>query len=85
MKRNPVNVYREIASVLASYGFGHIYRTRVRTKHKEQDARNLRLAFEELGPSFMKIGQRKSPHVRICRLRITYRKRQNSEMMLRQF
>ena len=48
---------REIASVLASYGFGHIYRTRVRTKHKEQDARNLRLAFEELGPSFIKIGQ----------------------------
>lgn len=47
----------EIASVLASYGFGHIYRTRVRTKHKEQDAANLRLAFEELGPSFIKIGQ----------------------------
>ncbi|WP_423189929.1 ABC1 kinase family protein [Alkalibacterium sp. f15] len=47
----------EIASVLASYGFGHIYRTRVRTKHKEQDATNLRLAFEELGPSFIKIGQ----------------------------
>lgn len=48
---------REIASVLASYGFGHIYRTRLRTKHKEQDAKNLRLAFEELGPSFIKIGQ----------------------------
>ena len=47
----------EIASVLASYGFGHIYRTRVRTKHKDQDAKNLRLAFEELGPSFIKIGQ----------------------------
>lgn len=47
----------EIAGVLASYGFGHIYRTRVRTKHKEQDATNLRLAFEELGPSFIKIGQ----------------------------
>ncbi len=47
----------EIASVLASYGFGHIYRTRVRTKHKEQDATNFRLAFEELGPSFIKIGQ----------------------------
>lgn len=47
----------EIASVLASYGFGHIYRTRVRKKNKEQDAANLRLAFEELGPSFIKIGQ----------------------------
>ncbi|EXJ23525.1 Ubiquinone biosynthesis monooxygenase UbiB [Alkalibacterium sp. AK22] len=47
----------EIGSVLTSYGFGHIYRTRVRTKHKEFDAENLRLAFEELGPSFIKIGQ----------------------------
>lgn len=47
----------EIATVLASYGFGHIYRTRVRTKHKEQDAANLRRAFEDLGPSFIKIGQ----------------------------
>lgn len=47
----------EIATTLASYGFGHIYRTRVRTKHKEQDAENLRRAFEDLGPSFIKIGQ----------------------------
>ncbi|WP_161878773.1 ABC1 kinase family protein [Alkalibacterium sp. MB6] len=47
----------EIVTVLASYGFGHIYRTRVRTKQKDQDAANLRLAFEELGPSFIKIGQ----------------------------
>ncbi|MCD8506455.1 MAG: hypothetical protein LRY37_05350 [Alkalibacterium thalassium] len=39
----------EIASVLASYGFGHIYRTRVRTKHKEQDAANLRLALKSWG------------------------------------
>jgi ubiquinone biosynthesis protein len=47
----------EIATTLASYGFGHIYRTRLRTKHKEQDAENLRRAFEDLGPSFIKIGQ----------------------------
>lgn len=47
----------EIATTLASYGFGHIYRTRLRTKYKEQDAKNLRRAFEELGPSFIKIGQ----------------------------
>lgn len=47
----------EIATVLASYGFGHIYRTRIRSKHQEQDAANLRRAFEELGPSFIKIGQ----------------------------
>lgn len=48
---------KEIASVLASYGFGHIYNTRIRSRDKEQDARNLRRAFEELGPSFIKIGQ----------------------------
>ncbi|MFJ1627603.1 ABC1 kinase family protein [Marinilactibacillus psychrotolerans] len=48
---------KEIASVLASYGFGHIYNTRIRSRNKEQDAKNLRKAFEELGPSFIKIGQ----------------------------
>ena len=40
---------KEIASVLASYGFGHIYNTRIRSRNKEQDAKNLRKAFEELG------------------------------------
>lgn len=48
---------REIATVLASYGFGHIYRTRIRSNKEEQDAANFRKAFEELGPSFIKIGQ----------------------------
>lgn len=47
----------EIASVLASYGFGHIYRTRVGKKEEHQDAERLRLAFEELGPTFIKFGQ----------------------------
>lgn len=47
----------EIVKTLASYGFGHIVRTRMRKTTQEQDARNLRLAFEELGPSFIKIGQ----------------------------
>lgn len=47
----------EIASVLASYGFGHIYRTKIGKEKKSQDAESLRLAFEELGPSFIKIGQ----------------------------
>lgn len=47
----------EIASVLASYGFGHIYRTRVGPKQESQDAEKLRLAFEELGPTFIKFGQ----------------------------
>jgi ubiquinone biosynthesis protein len=47
----------EIATVLASYGFGHIYRTRVGSKKEQQDAESLRLAFEELGPTFVKFGQ----------------------------
>jgi len=47
----------EIASVLASYGFGHIYRTRFGSDRKQQDAESLRSAFEELGPTFIKFGQ----------------------------
>lgn len=42
---------------MASYGFGHIYHTRIRSQDEEQDPVNLRKAFEELGPSFIKIGQ----------------------------
>lgn len=48
---------REIVRVLAKYGFGHIYNTRVRSQKKEQDPKKLRQAFEELGPGFIKIGQ----------------------------
>lgn len=48
---------REIAGVLASYGFGHLYRTKFGTKDQQQDAVNFRKAFEDLGPSFIKIGQ----------------------------
>lgn len=47
----------EIATVLASYGFGHIYRTKIGKKQDSQDAQSLRLAFEELGPTFIKFGQ----------------------------
>ncbi len=47
----------EIARTLASYGFGHIYRTRMGSKKEQQDAQKLRLAFEELGPTFIKFGQ----------------------------
>src|SRR5699024_11981405 len=47
----------EIASVLASYGFGHIYRTKIGKKSETQDAESLRHAFEELGPTFIKFGQ----------------------------
>src|SRR5699024_3926516 len=47
----------EIATVLASYGFGHIYRTKIGKKRGSQDAVSLRQAFEELGPTFIKFGQ----------------------------
>lgn len=48
----------EIAAVLGSYGFGHVYRTRLGSnKDEHQDAEQLRLAFEELGPTFVKFGQ----------------------------
>ena len=49
--------FLEIESVLTSYGFGHFYRTQLNHQDIEKDAVNLRLAFEELGPSFVKIGQ----------------------------
>lgn len=48
---------REIITVFASYGFGHIYRVHIKNKETKQDASNFRKAFEELGPSFIKIGQ----------------------------
>ncbi len=47
----------EIGAVLASYGFGHIYRTKIGKEQDLQDAKSLRLAFEELGPTFIKFGQ----------------------------
>lgn len=58
-KKNKSNRNRltEIATVLASYGFSHIYRTKFGRKQESQDAENLRLAFEELGPTFIKFGQ----------------------------
>lgn len=57
MKKSGGERLREIATVLASYGFGHIYRTKLKNKDQKQDAVNLRKAFEELGSSFIKIGQ----------------------------
>ncbi|MDO5456917.1 MAG: lipopolysaccharide core heptose(II) kinase RfaY [Atopococcus tabaci] len=47
----------EIVTTLGKYGFGHIYRIYVRTGNQAEDARRFRMAFEELGPSFIKIGQ----------------------------
>jgi len=47
----------EIATTLASYGLNHIYSTRIRSQQQSEDAKNLRKAFEDLGPTFIKFGQ----------------------------
>lgn len=49
--------FRTIVRALAAYGFGHVINTRLRTGKREKDPENLRLVFEELGPTFVKIGQ----------------------------
>lgn len=49
--------FREIVRVLASYGFGHILHAKLRSEKLKSDPLNLRLVFEELGPTFIKIGQ----------------------------
>lgn len=49
--------FREIVRVLASYGFGHILHAKFRHEKLKNDPENLRLVFEELGPTFIKIGQ----------------------------
>ncbi len=47
----------EIATTFASYGFGHLYRIYLQSENQEGDAEKFRKAFEDLGPSFIKIGQ----------------------------
>ncbi len=49
--------FREIVRVLATYGFGHILHAKLRSDKLKKDPENLRLVFEELGPTFIKIGQ----------------------------
>lgn len=55
MHRNSVNRLREIVKVLAYYGFGFIVDSKLNGNKKSPE--NLRKAFEELGPTFIKIGQ----------------------------
>ena len=55
MRLNSVNRFREIVKVLGSYGFGSIIDYKF-NKQKKLPV-NLRKAFEELGPTFIKIGQ----------------------------
>lgn len=47
----------EIVRILSSYGLRFLYHNQVKPSRKDQDPENLRLAFEKLGPSFIKIGQ----------------------------
>lgn len=55
MRLNSVNRFREIVKVLGSYGFGYIVDSKFNKQNKLPE--NLRRAFEELGPTFIKIGQ----------------------------
>ncbi|MDO4669935.1 MAG: lipopolysaccharide core heptose(II) kinase RfaY [Aerococcus sp.] len=49
--------FNEIIGVLGSYGFGELYGHYFNKRDEAESAKNLRLAFEQLGPSFIKIGQ----------------------------
>lgn len=55
MHRNSVHRLKEIVKVLAYYGFGFIVDSKLHRNKKSPE--NLRKAFEELGPTFIKIGQ----------------------------
>lgn len=55
MHRNSVHRLKEIVKVLAYYGFGFIVDSKLNGNKKSPE--NLRKAFEELGPTFIKIGQ----------------------------
>lgn len=55
MYKNSVQRFREIVKVLAFYGFGFIVDSKLNNETKSPQ--NLRKAFEELGPTFIKIGQ----------------------------
>jgi ubiquinone biosynthesis protein len=52
---NSVQRFNEIVKVLAFYGFGYIVDSKLNKEQKSPQ--NLRKAFEELGPTFVKIGQ----------------------------
>ena len=55
MYKSSVKRFREIIKVLAFYGFGSIIDGKLKKKNNYPE--NLRKAFEELGPTFIKIGQ----------------------------
>ena len=55
MEKNSIRRFREIVKVFAKYGFGYIFDSKIQEEKKSPA--NLRKAFEELGPTFIKIGQ----------------------------
>ena len=55
MKRNSVERFKEIVGVLGKYGFGYIVQSK--SDKEKNPPENLRKAFEELGTTFIKIGQ----------------------------
>lgn len=55
MKEKPSSRFREIIRVFAKYGFGYIFDSKDEAQKKSPA--NLRKAFEDLGPTFIKIGQ----------------------------
>lgn len=55
MKKNSVERFKEIVGVLGKYGFGYIVQSK--SDKEKNTPENLRKAFEELGTTFIKIGQ----------------------------
>lgn len=55
MYKGTIQRFKEIVKVLAFYGFGYIVDNKIKKDNKSPE--NLRKACEELGPTFVKIGQ----------------------------
>ncbi len=55
MREKPSSRFKEIISVFAKYGFGYIFDSK--DEEQKKSPANLRKAFEDLGPTFIKIGQ----------------------------
>ncbi|GIM29024.1 protein kinase [Clostridium polyendosporum] len=55
MRKKSLQRFKKIIKVFAFYGFGYIFDSKI-SEEKKSPA-NLRKAFEELGPTFIKIGQ----------------------------
>ena len=55
MDKKPSSRFREIIKIFAIYGFGYVFDSKNLEEKKSPE--NLRKAFEELGPTFIKIGQ----------------------------